>query len=189
MAENSFHRNFVGRVSRLLHFVPVSRAMDIAKPGKGTIYLENLENPQASPKILLGVGTDFTAPEFKPGGSIYLPTINGESQRLDIAEIAGPEKIILKDVSLHPDAVDQLTGYRAGGNGVKFKVAPHVDQSQVYNAVFERLAANGCVGIFPEGGSHDRTELLPLKGLLCPIKRYLRQLYSHPRFFQPELLS
>ena len=29
--------------------------------------------------------------------------------------------------------------------------------------VFKRLSAGGAVGIFPEGGSHDRTEMLPLK--------------------------
>ncbi len=173
-AEKSFRRKFVGSMAKMLHFVPVSRAMDTAKPAKGVIYLENIESPQASPKILLGVGTDFTAPEFKPGGSIYLPMINGESHRLDIAEITGPERIVLKDTPLHVDAVDQLTGCRASGNGVKFKIAPHVDQTQVYNAVFQKLAANGCVGIFPEGGSHDRTELLPLKGLLYSSTKNLR---------------
>ena len=51
-----------------------------------------------------------------------------------------------------------------GFEGTKFSVAPHVDQSAVYSAVFQRLHEGGCIGIFPEGGSHDRTELLPLKG-------------------------
>lgn len=48
--------------------------------------------------------------------------------------------------------------------GTTFKVAPKIDQTKVYDAVFGRLQAGGCVTIFPEGGSHDRTELLPLKG-------------------------
>jgi glycerol-3-phosphate O-acyltransferase/dihydroxyacetone phosphate acyltransferase len=38
-----------------------------------------------------------------------------------------------------------------------------VDQSRVYNAVFQALKHGQCIGIFPEGGSHDRTDLLPLK--------------------------
>ncbi len=50
--------------------------------------------------------------------------------------------------------------------GTKFKIAPHVDQTMVYDSVFERLRAGGCIGIFPEGGSHDRTQLLPLKGII-----------------------
>ncbi|CAG8713836.1 2141_t:CDS:2, partial [Scutellospora calospora] len=47
--------------------------------------------------------------------------------------------------------------------GTTFKCIPQVDQSSVYNVVFERLNAGHCIGIFPEGGSHDRTEILPLK--------------------------
>lgn len=146
--------------------VPVSRAMDIAKSAPGTIHVES---PEANPKVLRGIGTDFTTEMFKSGGSIYLPTINGDSQKLDISQILGPDRIVLKNSNLHPDALFQLTGSHKGSlvssfTGTKFKVAPHVDQTEVYNAVFERLAADGCIGIFPEGGSHDRTQLLPLKG-------------------------
>jgi glycerol-3-phosphate O-acyltransferase/dihydroxyacetone phosphate acyltransferase len=50
--------------------------------------------------------------------------------------------------------------------GTEFKVAPKVDQSWVYEKVFERLEDGGCVGIYPEGGSHDRSDLLPLKGII-----------------------
>jgi glycerol-3-phosphate O-acyltransferase/dihydroxyacetone phosphate acyltransferase len=53
--------------------------------------------------------------------------------------------------------------------GTPFRVAPKVDQTKVYDAVFEKLSSGGCIGIFPEGGSHDRTELLPLKGEFCHI--------------------
>lgn len=33
----------------------------------------------------------------------------------------------------------------------------------MYSRVYEKLKNGGCLGIFPEGGSHDRTDLLPLK--------------------------
>lgn len=33
----------------------------------------------------------------------------------------------------------------------------------MYTSVYQKLIDGGCVGIFPEGGSHDRTDLLPLK--------------------------
>lgn len=49
------------------------------------------------------------------------------------------------------------------GWGLPFKITPHLDQSRVYAAVHSRLHAGGAVGIFPEGGSHDQPELLPLK--------------------------
>ena len=40
----------------------------------------------------------------------------------------------------------------------------------MFNKVTERLVQGKCVGIFPEGGSHDRPEFLPLKSgvaLMC----------------------
>jgi glycerol-3-phosphate O-acyltransferase/dihydroxyacetone phosphate acyltransferase len=169
MAEKSFHRPFVGAMAKLIGAVPVSRAMDLAKPGEGTIYLPE---PATSPLLLRGIRTDFTGPTFKAGCSIYLPTINGEAHRLDIAEIHGPTELTLKLTPSHSDVLFQLTGRRIPTTdqgprefkGSKFKISPHVDQTEVYTAVFETLDIGGCVGIFPEGGSHDRTSMLPLKG-------------------------
>jgi glycerol-3-phosphate O-acyltransferase/dihydroxyacetone phosphate acyltransferase len=46
---------------------------------------------------------------------------------------------------------------------VTFDILPHIDQKEVYQNVLENLASGGTIGIFPEGGSHDRTDLLPLK--------------------------
>ncbi len=33
----------------------------------------------------------------------------------------------------------------------------------MFDTVQNELAKGKCLGIFPEGGSHDRTDLLPLK--------------------------
>jgi len=48
-------------------------------------------------------------------------------------------------------------------DATSFKVFPHVDQSKMFGAVSEHLKKGGAVGIFPEGGSHDRSDLLDLK--------------------------
>lgn len=45
----------------------------------------------------------------------------------------------------------------------EFKIAPHVDQTAVYDEVYHHLNNHECVTVFPEGGSHDRSEMLPLK--------------------------
>ncbi|KZF23755.1 hypothetical protein L228DRAFT_253014 [Xylona heveae TC161] len=175
MAEKSFERKFVGEIARKLGTVPVARTMDRAKPGKGSVYLPD---PIENPLLLRGIGTDFTGPDFAVGSTIYLPAINGQSERLDIADIRGPEEVILKKAPSSADALYQLTGehnvFGLESNvdckkgypsfaGSRYKVAPHMDQSHVYQAVFDRLNQGGCVGIFPEGGSHDRPDLLPLK--------------------------
>lgn len=37
----------------------------------------------------------------------------------------------------------------------------------MFSSVQKSLSNNDCICIFPEGGSHDRTELLPLKAGIC----------------------
>lgn len=187
IAEKSFKRKFIGALARCAGAVPVSRAMDNLKPREGTVYLPD---PVNQPTLLRGVGTKFDGPGFEVGGTISLPTINGTAHSTDIGEIRGPEELILKKPFKARDPLYQLTGrtdIREDGTfeaeasrqdlsefkGSKFKTAPHVDQSQVYDALFQRLNSGGCVGIFPEGGSHDRTTLLPLKGMVfrrCVLK-------------------
>ncbi|KAJ5138713.1 Phospholipid/glycerol acyltransferase [Penicillium bovifimosum] len=176
IAAKSFERKFIGFLARGIGTLPVARAMDNLKPGTGTIYLPD---PVNEPTLLRGIGTNFEGKGFEKDGTIALPTINGTSHSSAIAEIKGPEELVLKKPFKHRDALMQLTGRQdidRDGNftgdasqqdpdfkGTKFKVAPHVDQTAVYQAVFSRLGSGGCVGIFPEGGSHDRTTLLPLK--------------------------
>lgn len=176
IAEKSMKRKFIGGAARLLGPVSVGRALDSTKPGAGKIYLPD---PSGSPLLLRGNGTNFEK-QAEVGGLLVLPTVNGLAANAEIAEIHGPEEIRLKKEFKGDVALGQLTGQTDEGNGeakdgtvrrvrdgyegTSYKTAPKVDQTEVYNAVFERLSAGGCIGIFPEGGSHDRTELLPLKG-------------------------
>ncbi|KAK8813330.1 hypothetical protein WA158_002922 [Blastocystis sp. Blastoise] len=43
------------------------------------------------------------------------------------------------------------------------KFVPHLDNHKMFNETYDKLLDNNCVAIFPEGGSHDRPDLLPLK--------------------------
>lgn len=185
IAEKSFKRRFVGFLARAAGAVPVARAMDSLTAAQGTIYLPDPEN---NPTLLKGIGTNFNAPVFEVGGTINLPPIKGETHHAEIGEIKGPDEIILKKPFRTRAALRMLTGrddiddegkFSTDGSakdlsefkGTKFKVAPHVDQTAVYNAVFQTLNDNGTIGIFPEGGSHDRPDLLPLKGkVICPVE-------------------
>jgi glycerol-3-phosphate O-acyltransferase/dihydroxyacetone phosphate acyltransferase len=115
MAEVSFKRAFVGAMARGIGAVPVSRAQDIAVKAEGTIFLPD---PINSPKLVRGVGTDFMGEGFKAGGSIYLPSMNGESQKLDIAQILGPEDVILRSEVKNEDALFLLTAKRKPVNGM-----------------------------------------------------------------------
>lgn len=172
-------RRFIGAAAGMLGPVSVGRALDSTKPGSGKIYLPD---PEGDPLLIRGNGTQFEK-EAEVGGLLVLPTVNGLAANSEIAEIHGAEEIRLKKEFKGDVAIGQLTGRdltngdaREGKEefqGTSYKTAPKVDQTQVYNAVFDRLNAGGCIGIFPEGGSHDRTELLPLKRMSMRFVRIL----------------
>lgn len=166
IAEKSMREPYIGTMAGLMGALPVTRAMDNIKPAKGTVYLPEPDN---DPNLIGGVDTDFTDSSFMVGGSIILP--NGERQSPEtqsIAEILGPERIRLRNPFRAPEVIRRLTtmtnrNQKRLVSGTSFGVAPHMDQSKVFDAVFDDLSSAGCIGIFPEGGSHDRSDLLPLK--------------------------
>lgn len=184
IAEKSMRRWFIGFAASIVGSVSVGRALDLKKPAKGKIYLPD---PEGDPTLVRGLGTDFSNEKvYMLGGLLALPTVNNAAANAEIAEIINKEEIRLKKPFKGEVAYGQLTGKEPpsdGANGdanghmvngeskgkgsdyegTRFSVAPHVDQSKVYESVFRRLREGGCIGIFPEGGSHDRTELLPLK--------------------------
>jgi glycerol-3-phosphate O-acyltransferase/dihydroxyacetone phosphate acyltransferase len=174
IAEKSMRRKFIGAGAALVGAVPVGRALDSTKSMPGKIYLPDSDN---DPLLVRGIGTNFEKPEFQVGGLLVLPSVKNTAANAEIAEIKGPEEIRLKKPFKGSTAINQITGrqvvvpdgktaddFKGEFRGTVFKVAPKVDQTKVYDAVFEKLSDGGCIGIFPEGGSHDRTELLPLKG-------------------------
>ncbi|KAF2203980.1 hypothetical protein GQ43DRAFT_410480 [Delitschia confertaspora ATCC 74209] len=179
IAEKSMQRKFVGFAAGMAGSVPVGRALDATKPVKGKIYLPD---PINDPCLIRGVGTDFESKDVQVGGLLVLPSVNNLAASSEILEIKSAEEIRLKrpfkgDVPLRQltgreditddgkftDGSNAKNGPAPGFEGISFKVAPKVDQTEVYDAVFETLSHGGCIGIFPEGGSHDRPELLPLK--------------------------
>ncbi|KAI9701400.1 MAG: hypothetical protein M1820_006491 [Bogoriella megaspora] len=174
VAEKSMRRKFIGWAAGLAGAIPVGRAMDMTRPTKGMVYLPDPEN---DPTLVRGIDTDFEGKGFMLGGLIVLPSVNNEAASAEIIEIRGKEELRVKDPFNGAVAKKQLTGkgdvnlepsaapkeVNGQFQGTSFKVAPKVDQTTVYDSVFAHLKRKGCIGIFPEGGSHDRTELLPLK--------------------------
>jgi glycerol-3-phosphate O-acyltransferase/dihydroxyacetone phosphate acyltransferase len=179
IADKSMKRKFIGAMAGLTGVVPVGRAMDATKPAQGKIYLPD---PINDPCLVRGVGTNFEDSLFMIGGSLVLPKVDNKAATAEILEIKGPEEIRLKRGFKGGVAMQQLTGRNDmtkdgtfidsasakkgvadGFEGINFLVAPKLDQTEVYDAVHAVLHNGGSIGIFPEGGSHDRTDLLPLK--------------------------
>ena len=174
IAEKSTKRKFIGPMSKAVGSISVERALDKVKPAKGRIFLPDQDN---DPCLIQGVDTSFKN-DCQVGGLIVLPKVGNQTPSGDIADIVSDTKLRLKKPFKTPEAIQLLTGNgtssgrstpgnNANGDiqsrGCSYKVAPHVDQSKVYDAVFDELDAGGVIGIFPEGGSHDRPDLLPLK--------------------------
>lgn len=61
---------------------------------------------------------------------------------------------------------------------VGYKILKRIDQDVVYRRVYDLFQDGGLLGIFPEGGSHDRTEMLELKPGVCIMA--LGAMQMHP---------
>ncbi|KAJ2734421.1 Glycerol-3-phosphate/dihydroxyacetone phosphate acyltransferase [Coemansia sp. BCRC 34962] len=152
VAAASMRRRFIGFYGRCLRGIPVERQQDLAKAGSGRI---RVDDRYGEPTLITGVDTRFAA-EIKPGMKVTLPKGVGEAK---VVEVLSDTQLRVAKEMKELAAMELLT--RA--EGTSFKVVPHVDQDEMYHSVYERLNNGECIGIFPEGGSHDRTEMLPLK--------------------------
>lgn len=159
-AEKSMREPFIGLLAKCMGSVPVVRSMDRVSAAEGRIYLPDPEN---DPTLVRGRGTDFTNEAlFMEGGSIILPSVGKTApEQQAISEILGSEELRLQRPFEASEIGHPL--YDALRAGTSFKVAPHIDQSEMFDVVYRELGNGGCIGIFPEGGSHDRPNLLPLK--------------------------
>mmetsp|Transcript_54144 Transcript_54144/g.115047 ORF Transcript_54144/g.115047 Transcript_54144/m.115047 type:complete len:682 (+) Transcript_54144:185-2230(+) len=159
VAEKSWKRAIIGHLAWAMGAVPVKRAQDNAKRGSGIVTVDVKEiAAEESPNTMINVvgkGTKFLS-EIKVGDKIRFPKA---ALAMKVASIDGDEYMSLK---LEDGVLDVLSS-QPFPEYVAFDILPRIDQKDVYQNVLERLASGGTIGIFPEGGSHDRTDLLPLK--------------------------
>lgn len=160
-AAKSYRTYYVGIPAKLCSAIPVERPQDLVKPYKGTIRIENFAKENDN-LIVIGEGTEFTK-HASPKGIIGLTKFLGNAK---IDHVESDTKIVLlspfKVNFDNPNEKEKelLEGLR---DGHPYVLAPHVDNSQVFQNVFDHLNGGGTLGIFPEGGLHDRPGLLPLK--------------------------
>jgi len=162
VADKSWNRRIIGDLAWAMGAVPVKRAQDSAKRGTGTVHLVRKEakakagsgdaqnDGSAATITVTGDTTRFTD-EIKPKDKIRL---TNTSAGLKVMQILSDTSMILEDNADLTDLPTQST---------TFDILGHIDQKVVFAKVLDRLASGGTIGIFPEGGSHDRTDLLPLK--------------------------
>jgi glycerol-3-phosphate O-acyltransferase/dihydroxyacetone phosphate acyltransferase len=194
-AAKSMRRRFVGALARCSEAIPVERSADLAFAGKGKVWLS-----PADGVTVLGRGTCFTS-QIKAGDHLVVGD-EGEEPAV-VASVSTDEALVLRkpyrharkrsDSSEGREARASSEGAHEGDAGVtpepdsgpylgsgeygEFSIQPHVDQTAMFDAVVEALHAGKAVGIFPEGGSHDRPSLLPFRAgvaimALAALKKY-----------------
>jgi len=182
MAEKSFERPVIGDIASALDVVPVKRAQDDAIKGVGSISftmpepsspssessvgvvvdVENTNETEKEPQVrkLVVTGRDgFSTSAFKIGDKLR-PM--GTATAVKVIEILDETSCVVDATPVSED--DRGTVFSiASDNSRTYDILKHVQLHVVFEKVLDRLAMGGVFGIFPEGGSHDRTDLLPLK--------------------------
>lgn len=159
MAAISLKRRIIGVFGRMLGSIPVDRAQDHAKKCTGRIFL--LQDDETNLK-LNGEETFFSKEVAK-----YLSEFNNQAAIILSYEkeyFCAAIELILNDYELIlKKPFDQKINSLLKSKKVTFSVVPLINQRDLYTSVFDKFTKQECIGIFPEGGSHDRAEMLPLK--------------------------
>jgi glycerol-3-phosphate O-acyltransferase/dihydroxyacetone phosphate acyltransferase len=130
--------------------VPVVRPQDLATPGTGKIRVSSSDEMN----LIEGIDTKFKE-QVQPKDLINI----SKTLKVQVDKVLSETQIRLA-TPLKASDVELLRK----DDGVKYKIIPHVDQHDLFDKVHDSLAQGRSIVIFPEGGSHDRLELLPLKG-------------------------
>ncbi|RKO98912.1 hypothetical protein CXG81DRAFT_15285, partial [Caulochytrium protostelioides] len=150
-AAASMRKPLVGLLARLFNSIPVERPQDLTTAGRGT-------KPAPLDPLLVtlhGENTHWTT-QIAPKDTL---DIAGEGYRVAAVmddttlQLAQPLSLRVRTLLADPARAAQ----------VAWKIRPYVNQETLFAEVTHRLSRGGAVGIFPEGGSHDRTAFLPLK--------------------------
>jgi glycerol-3-phosphate O-acyltransferase/dihydroxyacetone phosphate acyltransferase len=157
IAMKSWKRRVIGDAAKMLGAVPVLRPQDIAFKGEGKIVRLEVDEEKEQ-YWAIGEGTKFTQIDLKKGAK--LRAIGGWKGDLVCAE--DPISDTKIEMKKFPSATEDAPA-PVCTSPVDFKVLPKIDQKKVFGEVNRRLANNGTIGMFPEGGSHDQGHLLPLK--------------------------
>lgn len=148
MAQSSFKRKIIGDAARALKAIPVIRPQDLATKGKGQL----IKNTNST-FLLNGKDTEFKKQVAQRDIIVLRKTM-----QFEVLEVISDTELKLKTELTH-EALEHLSLPEAA----TYKIIPHINQSVLYEKVHERLNTGESIVIFPEGGSHDRSEMLPLK--------------------------
>lgn len=148
IAAKSMQRPVIGHFARLMEAVPVVRPQDVpSMQGKGKILC-------SESNTVRGEGTTFLSDVNI--GDVVIWNVPSKKENC-----SGQVLTVVSDTEL------KLTRPVADGDQMRtarnYKISRRIDHSEMYAEVYDTLSTGKSIGIFPEGGSHDNTSLVPLK--------------------------
>jgi glycerol-3-phosphate O-acyltransferase/dihydroxyacetone phosphate acyltransferase len=159
ITEKSMHRPIIGNFARAMKGIPVVRPQDQAR----TLAPEaKLVGFRKDSNTLVGSEQCQFLESVKKGESFLIKGLG--LAPLVIVEVVSNTEVTVKAPVKHEDEPDAgQPGELSIFDPLGFKVIPKVDQGAMFEKTFDALKNGYCVCLFPEGGSSDRTDLLPLK--------------------------
>ena len=140
--------------------IPVARAQDNLKPVDPAIrlWVPDYEN---DPTLVKLVSVEPERVPVEASRRFTAKSLLGLQNYLSNAQI---EAVIDDEtIRLRKPFADKESVRKCISEPRPFMYAEKINNSTVFENVFNHLHTKGCVGIFPEGGSHDRPSLLPIK--------------------------
>lgn len=156
IAEVSWNRRIVGDLAWAMGSVPLKRPQDEAKVGIGMVKFSQHDYENNKVLSVEGIDTKFTEQVAK--GDCIRPV--GTPSELKVIQVTDNKTMLVDGIGISPTELVSVFGREEPS---AFDVLKRIGQRDVYDSVLEMLSSGGCIGIFPEGDSHDRTDLLPLK--------------------------
>ena len=167
IAEKSTRHKLLKHFVRFMNVVPVTRAIDHKKAGKGAIHVVN-----CSQGIIKGSGTQFQD-QTKVTDTLRI-TVKLKEQKLPVVFYFKVLEVVDQStikISISPEDLASLKNNKLfkklNENEIElnasFHILPKIDQKKVFQGTLDALNKDKVIGIFPEGGSHDQTKLIDIK--------------------------
>ncbi|OBA26651.1 hypothetical protein HANVADRAFT_40007 [Hanseniaspora valbyensis NRRL Y-1626] len=153
IAASSFKQIVVGTFSRMTGGIPVPRQQDYLKPVNG-FTISPIDENTVSIKPDDGKTDLKDVVNLMTKGMLGIKSSgNTAIQSFEKTNDSTNEYIVTLSKPFRSEVIANST----------FLYAPRIDHSVMFEKVFNHLLTGGTLAIFPEGGSHDRPNLLPIK--------------------------
>ena len=153
-AASSFSKPLVGYLAKKINVIPVNRAEDLKIGGKGKIIM-------TSDTDIKGFGTKFIS-EIKKNKNFKLgihSLLKMKKYKVMVEKVIDEENIKVRS---DPNTYE-LIKKENKDKKLNYQFIPKLDNSLMFKETTKKLIEGKAICIFPEGTSHDNTDLLKLK--------------------------